>query len=385
MPKKRRYLDDNPPRIYYATRNYGFSPETSQTVTYTPTTTDVQKDIEENKPIGATTSRRIINASKSKPQASIKESDAPRGENSRANTEAGRRNNWLHPIAYGIDRAVDYANRQQWLPAHVALPIRDLNARIANVPSRNRTFIKNLWNGQNIADAWTNADINPNPNWTFVPQGLDDRHFTNAELAELYLRTQLSGGNPGQITARGNRLRNVQIDGDEHYAARISSRGFRSPDNVAEWAVGQTSGIEENGYPYLYDRYAFDLDDTYGVYKDPRGWIDSPMKGIRFVMGNLGSKGYPGNTQTSYSSIPIQISVQALERAWNNEQKARNSLKSLGFYRDGGRIYIKPENRGKFTALKERTGHSASWFKEHGTPAQKKMAVFALNSRKWKH
>lgn len=46
-------------------------------------------------------------------------------------------------------------------------------------------------------------------------------------------------------------------------------------------------------------------------------------------------------------------------------------------------IYIKPENRGKFTALKKRTGKSASWFKAHGTPAQKKMAIFALNSRKW--
>jgi hypothetical protein len=35
--------------------------------------------------------------------------------------------------------------------------------------------------------------------------------------------------------------------------------------------------------------------------------------------------------------------------------------------------------------LKERTGHSATWFKEHGTPAQKKMATFALNARHWKH
>ena len=51
---------------------------------------------------------------------------------------------------------------------------------------------------------------------------------------------------------------------------------------------------------------------------------------------------------------------------------------------DGG-IFIKPENRGKFTALKERTGKSSTWYKEHGTPAQKKMAIFALNSRKWKH
>lgn len=53
--------------------------------------------------------------------------------------------------------------------------------------------------------------------------------------------------------------------------------------------------------------------------------------------------------------------------------------------KDGGKIHIKPENRGKFTALKKRTGHSASWFKAHGTPAQKKMATFALNARKWKH
>ena len=51
----------------------------------------------------------------------------------------------------------------------------------------------------------------------------------------------------------------------------------------------------------------------------------------------------------------------------------------------GGRIHIKPENRGKFTALKERTGHSATWFKQHGTPAQRKMATFALNAKKWKH
>ena len=54
-------------------------------------------------------------------------------------------------------------------------------------------------------------------------------------------------------------------------------------------------------------------------------------------------------------------------------------------YQDGGNIHIKPENRGKFTRLKRRTGKSASWFKANGTPAQKKMATFALNARKWKH
>jgi hypothetical protein len=55
------------------------------------------------------------------------------------------------------------------------------------------------------------------------------------------------------------------------------------------------------------------------------------------------------------------------------------------FAKGGHKIHIKKENRGKFTALKKRTGHSASWFKAHGTPAQRKMATFALNSRHWKH
>ena len=60
-------------------------------------------------------------------------------------------------------------------------------------------------------------------------------------------------------------------------------------------------------------------------------------------------------------------------------------FQALNTFGDGGSIHIKPENRGKFTRLKERTGKSATWFKEHGTPAQKKMATFALNSRHWSH
>lgn len=63
----------------------------------------------------------------------------------------------------------------------------------------------------------------------------------------------------------------------------------------------------------------------------------------------------------------------------------RKKLKMPKFDHGKSGIHIKPENRGKFTALKKRTGKSASWFKEHGTPAQKKMATFAINARKWKH
>lgn len=54
-------------------------------------------------------------------------------------------------------------------------------------------------------------------------------------------------------------------------------------------------------------------------------------------------------------------------------------------YASGGKIHINPKNKGKFNALLKRTGKSASWFKEHGTPLQRKRATFALNARKWKH
>ena len=62
-----------------------------------------------------------------------------------------------------------------------------------------------------------------------------------------------------------------------------------------------------------------------------------------------------------------------------------DSMPDNSDYRDGGSIHIKEENRGKFNELLDRTGKSASWFKEHGTPLQKKRATFALNARKWQH
>lgn len=81
--------------------------------------------------------------------------------------------------------------------------------------------------------------------------------------------------------------------------------------------------------------------------------------------------------------------ILAWKKLWDMSDRIAELAKRIiasGYeYSGGGKIHIKPENRGKFTALKERTGHSATWFKEHGTPSQKKMATFALNSRHWRH
>ena len=83
----------------------------------------------------------------------------------------------------------------------------------------------------------------------------------------------------------------------------------------------------------------------------------------------------------SITKIPVKL-AQLQQIA--NYAKQIEDTGTYAYGKDSG-IHIKPENRGKFTRLKKRTGHSTAWFKAHGTPAQKKMATFAQNAKKWHH
>lgn len=53
-------------------------------------------------------------------------------------------------------------------------------------------------------------------------------------------------------------------------------------------------------------------------------------------------------------------------------------------YKDGG-IHIKKKNRGKFNALKKRTGKSTEELTHSKNPLTRKRAVFAQNAAKWNH
>ena len=48
-------------------------------------------------------------------------------------------------------------------------------------------------------------------------------------------------------------------------------------------------------------------------------------------------------------------------------------------------IHIDPENKGKFTATKERTGKSTEELAHSKNPLTRKRAQFALNAKKWNH
>ena len=66
-------------------------------------------------------------------------------------------------------------------------------------------------------------------------------------------------------------------------------------------------------------------------------------------------------------------------------------LENVPFFKKGGGIHIKKENRGKFTKSAKAAGesvqeHAAKVLRDpNATPLQKKRANFARNAANWKH
>ena len=60
-------------------------------------------------------------------------------------------------------------------------------------------------------------------------------------------------------------------------------------------------------------------------------------------------------------------------------------LFSILMLANGSGIHIKKENRGKFTETKKRTGKTTEELTHSKNPLTRKRAIFAQNSRKWKH
>jgi len=74
-------------------------------------------------------------------------------------------------------------------------------------------------------------------------------------------------------------------------------------------------------------------------------------------------------------------------------EKQRKFFTDMCSMEDGGTIlpiadsgiHIKPENKGKFTATKKRTGKSTEELTHSKNPLTRKRAIFAQNAKKWKH
>lgn len=114
---------------------------------------------------------------------------------------------------------------------------------------------------------------------------------------------------------------------------------------------------------------------------------------LSYQADNMGADGliYNGVYDNGYNNNQIILSFKKPKL-----NRIKSSLNSPDIrYKQGGilkrvesgksGIHIKPENRGKLTRLKKRTGKSEAELWKEGNPAVRKMITFARNSRKWKH
>lgn len=106
--------------------------------------------------------------------------------------------------------------------------------------------------------------------------------------------------------------------------------------------------------------------------------------------GPLGIWGGYGSGAIGYELAKENLGIKALNAANKGKLTSLpNSFESseLNTFAKGGKIHIKPENRGKFTKYcgGKVTSECIARGKRSSNPAVRKRATFAANARKWKH
>lgn len=89
----------------------------------------------------------------------------------------------------------------------------------------------------------------------------------------------------------------------------------------------------------------------------------------------------------AYAENALQNNAHNISETTMNNLEANYAALGgfLNQYADGGSIYIKPENRGKFNATKKRTGKTTEELTHSKNPLTRKRAIFAQNASHWKH
>lgn len=119
------------------------------------------------------------------------------------------------------------------------------------------------------------------------------------------------------------------------------------------------------------------FDDSF-IGKD--GWFSNKAKN---KAADLRKQVEAGNTwvQNTLVNNAENISTTQMQNLLGNYAAFGGPL----LYSKGGSIHIKPENRGKFTETKRRTGKTTEELTHSSNPITRKRAIFAQNARKWHH
>lgn len=207
-----------------------------------------------------------------------------------------------------------------------------------------------------------------------------------------WLHSQLKtywGGELPEVKVTARDLREPQT-----FAGRIAQAAGASPA-VSRGADLVSTAVQLTPYGIIPAALDLGMDSNSLYHGDERAEKDVALDLLSMIPGisKLGLKKTPTRTlkqmwdealQAYREQVNFLSGVGKAGDAIDDTYGSVNVMQHFDKGKDSG-IHIKPQNRGKFNKLRQRTGKSASWFKAHGTPAQKKMATFALNARKWEH
>lgn len=258
---------------------------------------------------------------------------------------------------------------------------------------RNRVM-KNVQD-EEAADAFINDALETIQNTPIERNPLHPRFTQTSEGAHVEGITIPTRGTPkgteSVIVLNENAGQDV-INHELNHAVDFANKAAIESNKKFPLKEIRPSTFTQNGKPYMLDDIEsrtraialdkflmehpeYTIDDAYKSWYDPfhtkLSFNDLPLDARNFIVHYTENEGrtYFDNF---FSTLPFGLGLAGYGLSNYNDGK------------DSG-IHIKPENRGKFTRLKKRTGHSTAWFKAHGTPAQKKMATFAQNAKKWHH
>lgn len=110
------------------------------------------------------------------------------------------------------------------------------------------------------------------------------------------------------------------------------------------------------------------------------GWFSNKAKNKAASLRNQVSAGNAW-VQNSLNNNAENIDTTQMQNLLGNYAAFGGPL----LFADGGSIHIKPENRGKFTETKRRTGKTTEELTHSKNPVTRKRAIFSQNAKKWHH
>lgn len=169
------------------------------------------------------------------------------------------------------------------------------------------------------------------------------------------------------------------------YSAQKSLYGVATPQGALPTDVNRLTTVPGQESPLqriLAKKNTVDFHNVYGTETthDKMGFKTGGVTKSNYLPGHVPQMLMPVKTEPynpklfAGGHIPSPIGVENPV-----------SVELTEHFKKGGTIHINPKNKGKFNALKAKTGKTTEQLTHSKNPLTRKRAIFAQNAKKWKH